>query len=402
MSQTDRAFQIFTKPVGAACNLRCSYCYYLSRKELYPEEPFPRMKEALLEAYIRQHMEATTGDTVFFSWHGGEPTLAGLAFYRQAVALQKRVLPQGKRVLNGIQTNGTLLDEEWCRFLAAEHFLVGISLDGPGKLHDAHRKTASSQNSFEATMKGFHLLQKYGITTEILCVINALNVNYPLEVYHFFKGLGARYITFLPLVEEVPAPPGNGPFTPEEPFEFPRTKKTSPTSPPVSAASVPPLAFGHFLATIFDEWAEEDIGKVTIQLFEEALRTAFDNEHTLCIFKPECGGVPVVEHNGDFYCCDHFVDPAHRLGNLREHPLSFYLDAPRQKAFGAAKSLTLPRYCRDCPVVGMCNGECPKNRFITTPDGEPGLNYLCEGYQFFFSHCLPLVSALKEMKDEGI
>ncbi len=374
MTKREREFQAFVKPVGAACNLRCSYCYYLSRKELYPTEAFPRMKEELLEEYIRQHIDATTDETVFFSWHGGEPTLAGLAFYRKAVDLQKRMLPQGKRLLNGIQTNGTLLDEEWCQFLARENFLAGISLDGPEELHDLHRKDRPGNGTFNEVLRGYQLLRQYGVTTEILCVVNAFNAGYPLETYRFFKALGARYLTFLPLVEREPGLPGG-----------------------VTPSTVPAVAFGRFLATIFDEWAEHDIGEVSIQLFEEALRTAFDQEHTLCIFKAECGGVPVVEHNGDVYSCDHYVDPAHRLGNLREHSLSYYLDSPRQKAFGAAKKTTLPRYCRECPVLEMCHGECPKNRFITTPDGEPGLNYLCEGYKLFFHHCMPMVETLKAL-----
>ena len=374
MDQPSREFQIFAKPVGAACNLRCSYCYYLSRKELYPTEALPRMKEELLEEYIRQHIDATTDETVFFSWHGGEPTLAGLAFYRKAVDLQKRMLPQGKRLLNGIQTNGTLLDEEWCQFLARENFLAGISIDGPEELHDLHRKDRHGNGTFNEVLRGYQLLRQYGVTTEILCVVNAFNAGYPLETYRFFKALGARYITFLPLVEREPGLPGG-----------------------VTPSTVPAVAFGRFLATIFDEWAEHDIGTVTIQTFEEALCTAFDQEHTLCIFKAECGGVPVVEHNGDVYSCDHYVDPAHRLGNLREHSLSHYLDSPRQKAFGAAKKTTLPRYCRECPVLEMCHGECPRNRFITTPDGEPGLNYLCEGYRLFFNHCLPMVETLKAL-----
>ncbi len=375
MSLPSREFQIFTKPVGAACNLHCSYCYYHSRSELYPAEVFPLMEADLQEEYIRQHIDATTGDTVFFSWHGGEPALAGIDFYKTSVALQQKYLPPGKRLINGIQTNGTLLNEEWCRFLADEHFLVGISIDGPAELHDLHRKGPGGKGTFTAALNGYRLLQQHGVTTEILCVVNALNVSHPLEVYRFFKNLGVRYITFLPLVEQM---------------------ASSPTG--VTPSSVPAEAFGRFLATIFDEWAEKDIGGMTIQTFEEALRSAFDQEHTLCIFKTQCGGVPVVEHNGDFYCCDHYVNPAHLLGNIREHALSFFLDSPRQKAFGESKSLTLPHYCQECPVLEMCNGECPKNRFITTPDGEPGLNYLCAGYKYFFNHSLPLVNALKELK----
>lgn len=376
MTAEQREFQVFAKPVGPECNLRCNYCYYLEKKELFGKAGHCRMDIPLLEQYILQHIEATTGETLFFSWHGGEPTLAGLGFYKTAVALQQKHLPPGKRLLNGIQTNGTLLDDDWCRFLARENFLVGISLDGPEEFHNLHRKDRLGKGSFTETLRGYHLLQQYGVTTEILCVVNAVNVRHPLNLYRFFRELGARYLTFLPLVEREPG-----------------------SSAGVTAHSVPAEAFGRFLAEIFDEWAEHDIGEVNIQIFEEALRTAFDQGHTLCIFKTECGGVPVVEHNGDVYSCDHYVNPAHRLGNLREYPLSHYLDSPRQKAFGTAKKTTLPRYCRECPVLGMCHGECPKNRFVTTPDGEPGLNYLCAGYKLFFTHCLPMVETLKEISE---
>lgn len=376
MTAEQREFQVFAKPVGPECNLRCDYCYYLEKKELFSKSGHCRMDHALLEEYILQHIEATTSETLFFSWHGGEPTLAGLGFYKTAVALQQKHLPPGKRLLNGIQTNGTLLDEAWCRFLARENFMVGISIDGPEEFHNLHRKDRLGKGSFTETLRGYHLLQQYGVTTEILCVVNAVNVRHPLTLYRFFRELGARYLTFLPLVERESASPEG-----------------------VTAHSVPAEAFGRFLAEIFDEWAEHDIGTVTIQTFEEALRSAFGMDHTLCIFKAECGGVPVVEHNGDVYSCDHYVDPAHRLGNLREHSLSSYLDSPRQKAFGAAKKTTLPGYCRECPVLGMCHGECPKNRFVTTPDGEPGLNYLCAGYRLFFNHCLPMVETLKEISE---
>jgi len=309
-----------------------------------------------------------------FSWHGGEPTLAGIDFYIRAVALQKKYLPAGRRLINGIQTNGTLLNNDWCRFLSRERFIVGISIDGPEELHDLYRKDKHGKGTFKKVLNGYNLLQQYGITTEILCVVNARNVNYPLEVYHFFKELGVRYITFLPLVERYPDSPSG-----------------------VTAASVPASAFGRFLITVFDEWLEKDIGKTEIQIFEEAIRTAFHREHTLCIFKKNCGGVPVMELNGDLYSCDHYVDTQHLLGNIRDHSIAFFLDSPAQRAFGQAKSNTLPRYCRECDVLEMCNGECPKNRFLITPDGEPGLNYLCEGYKLFFNHCRPFISVLRQV-----
>jgi uncharacterized protein len=395
MNPVSREFQVFVKPAGPACNLKCQYCYYLDKKELYSGEKFG-MPDDLLEQYIVQLIEATTDGPVFFAWHGGEPLLAGIEFYRKAVKLQRKHLPPGRTLVNGIQTNGTLLDEEWCRFLSEEKFMVGLSMDGPEELHNAFRKfhaktqrreenkTEEQRNAFrkdragngtfDKVINGYELLINHGIITEILCVVHAENVGFPLKVYSFFKTLGATMLTFLPLV--VPNPGYGGMVSPE---------------------SVPAEAFGRFLSVIFDEWVEQDIGKMKIQIFEEALRTAFGQDHTLCIFRKECGGVPVVEHNGDFFSCDHYVDDGHFLGNLRDHSLSYYLDHPVQQSFGKAKAETLPEYCHKCEVLDMCHGECPKNRFIRTPDGEPGLNYLCKGYKLFFNHCRPFVEAVREV-----
>ena len=374
-----REFQIFVKPAGAKCNLDCSYCYYLEKDELYPGTKKWVMADALLEEYIIQHIGATTSQTVFFSWHGGEPTLAGLDFFRKAVSIQKKHLPSGATLLNGIQTNGTLINDEWCRFFAEENFMVGISIDGPPEMHNLYRVDKQGKGLYSQVLNGYQLLQRYNVTTEILCVLNAMNVNYPLEVYRFFKGLGARFLTFLPLVER---------------------QHDSPTG--VTPESVPAEAFGRFLVRVFDEWVEHDIGSIKIQVFEEALRTAFNQEHTLCIFKENCGGVPVVEHNGDFYSCDHYTDKEHLLGNIRDHNLAYFLDSPRQRDFGRKKSSTLPEYCIQCPVKNMCNGECPKNRFIKTPAGESGLNYLCSGYRMFFTHCKPFVETVRAAwKNQG-
>ena len=367
-----REFQIFVKPVGAASNLRCSYCYYTGRKELYPSGRSVIMSDDILEEYIKQHIDASTDETIMFSWHGGEPSLAGLDFFRKAVKLQKKHLPAGHAVINGIQTNGTLLDDNWCRFLSAENFLVGISMDGPEEFHDKYRLSVTGGSTFRQVMRGYELLKKHEITSEILCVLNSHNTGHPLTVYDFFKELGAEFMTFLPLVE-------------------PKPDSCSGVSPD----SVNALEFGNFLISVFDIWVARDIGKIKIQIFEEAARTAFSQEHTLCIFKVSCGGVPVVEHNGDFYSCDHFVNKEHFLGNIKDVSLAEFLDSPEQKAFGQAKSLKLPGYCMKCNVKEMCNGECPKNRFIFTHDGEPGLNYLCPGYKLFFNHCRPFVEALR-------
>lgn len=366
-----REFQVFTKPVGPACNLDCAYCYYLDKSLLFGPDKVFHMSDEILETYVRQHIEASTEPVITFSWHGGEPLRAGLDFYRKAVKLQKKYNRAGRRIINGIQTNGTLVNPEWCSFFAGEQFMIGISLDGPESLHDLFRVTRDGKPTFKKVIRGYDQLVMHGIDPEILCVVNAENVKYPMEVYRFFRQLGAPFLTFIPLVEKQAGNP-----------------------PTASRRSVTASDFGDFLRTIFDAWVEHDIGEVKVQIFEEAARTAFGQEHTLCIFKPVCGGVPVVEHNGDFFSCDHFVSREHYLGNIRDNSLADLLDGERQKAFGQAKWNTLPRYCLDCEVRDMCNGECPKNRFILTPDGEPGLNYLCAGYKKFFNHCRPFVKAV--------
>ena len=368
---SSRDFQVFTKPVGPACNLDCAYCYYLDKSLLFGAHKVFHMPDDILETYIRQHIEATTGPVITFSWHGGEPMRAGLNFYRKAVALEKKYNHRGRKIINGIQTNGTLVNQEWCSFLAEEQFYVGISIDGPESLHDQFRLTRDGKPTFKKVMHGYDLLVVHGLDPEILCVVNAENVKHPKEVYRFFRQLGAPFMTFIPLVEKQAVAL-------------------------VSQRSVTAGAFGEFLCTIFDEWVQRDIGEVKVQIFEEALRTAFDQDHTLCIFKQVCGGVPVVEHNGDFFSCDHFVTPEHHLGNIMEISLADLLDSKRQQAFGLAKRDTLPHYCRVCEVRDMCNGECPKNRFISTPDGEPGLNYLCAGYRKFFNHCRPFAAAVEK------
>ena len=367
-------FQVFIKPVGARCNLRCSYCYYRDKRAVYSSDAKRIMDDATLANCINQHFAASSGNTVLFTWHGGEPLLAGIDFYQKVLSIQKKYLPQGKNFVNGIQTNGTLITKEWCKFLADNRFVVGISIDGPEDFHNAMRRYSNQRGSFEKTLDGYRLLRSYGVTPEILCVVNALNVNFPLVIYDFFDFLEARYITFLPLVEQDKKVAGN-----------------------VTKASVPAYEFGVFLSAIFDEWVKNGIGVVKIQLFEEAIRTAFDQDHTLCIFKERCGGVPVIEHNGDFYACDHFVERNRSLGNINEHPLDHFLNHPVQKAFGDVKLNTLPQYCIRCEVRKMCNGECPKNRFILSPDGEPGLNYLCEGYKYFFNHCRPFVDSVAKV-----
>jgi uncharacterized protein len=371
MGVVPRSFQVFVKPAGAACNLACDYCYYLDRGPEPAGGAPARLPDDLLEAYIRQHLEASPDEVVRFSWHGGEPTILGLDYFRRVVEIERRLCPPGRTIANGIQTNGTLLDDEWGAFLAAEGFSVGLSLDGPGEIHDRHRRSRDGKPSFDGALRGYEVLRRHGVPTDILCVVGAHNAGRASEVYGFFRAIGASFVTFLPLVER-------------------RAGSTNEVTP----SSVSSQAWGEFLCGVFDEWAERDIGRIKVQIIEEAARTAFGQEHSLCLFRPVCGDIPVLEWTGELFSCDHYVDPAHVLGNITGTPLSVLLESPKQRAFGRAKRDALPPACRACEVLGMCNGECPKNRFALSPDGEPGLNYLCAGYKRFFTHVRPFVDAV--------
>ena len=373
MIKASRGFQVFVKPVGSTCNLECRYCYYLEKKHLYQTGKPLRMSDDILEEYIVQHINASPDSVIRFSWHGGEPTILGLDTFRRIVEIQRKHKPSNQRIVNGMQTNGTLIDEQWCHFLAAEGFSVGLSLDGPQDIHDKYRLTRKGESSFDQTMRGYEMLRDHNVDCDILCVVNAYNVQCPIEVFRFFKNIKATHVSFLPLVQRQPD-----------------------TESSVTNLTMTAKEWGTFLCTIFDEWLSEDIGKIKVQIFEEAARTAFNQDHSICIFRPTCGDIPVVEHNGDFYCCDHYVDEEHLLGNIRQTPLGKLLENPKQRAFGQAKQVTLPRFCRECDVLAMCNGGCPKYRFIKTPDGETGLNYLCAGYKQFFNHCQPWVNEVAE------
>jgi len=364
-------FQVFVKPVGSRCNLSCDYCYYHGNDENHTHEKGYLMDRGLLERYIQQHLKAEKGDTIMFSWHGGEPLLAGIGFYADALRLQEKHNTEGKRIINGIQTNGILLDENWCRFLAANNFIVGLSIDGPPEFHDMHRVTRSGKPTSAQVNKAWDLLREHGIIYELLCVVGDSNVEYPLDIYNFFSQGNAEYITFLPLVEKAG-------------FDG------------ASRDSVDPVKFGKFMIAIFDIWKKEGIGKIKIQLFEEALRSSFGQDHTLCIFKRECGGVPLLEADGNFYTCDHYASSEYLVGNILKSPLSSLLDSKMQKDFGSLKAVSLPRYCLECEVLDICNGECPRNRFMSTPDGEPGLNFLCPGYRMLFNHIRPFAVKVAE------
>ncbi len=371
-----REFQVMVKPIGAVCNLACGYCYYLKKKDLYPQAGLFRMADDLLERYIVQHIEACPKESILFSWHGGEPTVLGLDYFRRIVELQHKHRPAGREILNGIQTNGTLLDEEWCRFLAAEGFYVGLSMDGPKEFHDRYRVTKGEKTTHKQVLQSFRLLQQHRISCDVLCVVHHHNVRQPAAVYRFFKDIGVEYLQFLPLVLRN-ADHG------------------------VSAETVPAEAYGTFLCTIFNEWIKHDIGRIGIQNFDEAARPFLAMEHALCVSRETCGDVVVVEHNGDFYSCDHFVDREHCLGNIRETPLVDMLESPALREFGRKKRDALPRYCRECEVLALCNGGCPKDRLALTPDGEAGLNYLCAGLKHFFSYSGPYLQRMAEFRQSG-
>ena len=366
MSAASREFLVMAKPTGAICNLDCRYCYYLKKERLYPEGEVFRMPEELLERYIVQYIEASPRAAIHFEWHGGEPTILGLDYFRNIVALQRKHRPRDRRITNGIQTNGTLIDEPWCRFLAAEGFFVGLSIDGPKECHDRYRVTKGQRPTHKPVMRAFRLLDRYRIRCDVLCVVHDQNVHSPTLVYRFLREIGTRYLQFLPLVE----PSGDG-------------------QRGVSSRTAPPEAYGAFLCAVFDEWVRHDIGRVVIQTFDEVLKWACGVPRALCIVRETCGDIPVVEHTGDVFACDHFVDPEHLLGNIRETPLGDLVDSPRLSAFGHVKRDMLPRYCRGCEVRGLCNGGCPKDRISRTPDGEEGLNYLCAGLKQFFLHSRP-------------
>jgi len=371
-------FQLFAKPGGPVCNLDCRYCYYLEKEDLYSGTASFRMDDGLLEEYISQHIGATDGESIRFSWHGGEPTSLGLDYFRTIASLQRKHCPPNRRVVNGLVTNGTLIDEAWCRFLAAEGFAVSLSLDGPREFHDLYRVTKGGKHTHRQVVRAFRLLARYRIPCDVLCVVHAESVRYPMQVYRFFKEIGATYLGFLPLVERGGDPPGG-----------------------VGEMTVPADLWGSFLCTIFDEWIRNDIGRIMIQIFDEAARPLRDLEHALCIFRETCGDIPVLEHNGDLYSCDHFVDENHLLGNIRDSALGKLLRDSRQIRFGEDKRDLLPRLCRDCDVLPMCNGGCPKDRFCRTPDGEEGLNYLCEGFKEFFTHSRPTFEKLVPLWKAG-
>jgi len=342
------------KPGGPGCNMRCDYCYYLDKIHLFPASTL-RMPETLLEEYIAQRFEASPGPNTHFEWHGGEPTLLGLDYFRKITQLQRKYKPVGRTISNGLQTNGLLINAEWSDFLAREQFSVGLSLDGPKELHDGFRKTADRSSTHSQVVHAFKLLKEHRVFCNVLCVLHSVNTIQPDKLYDFFTNIGVMYLQFLPLV-------GCG------------------------EASARPSDIGDFLCRIFDRWIREDVGRMVIQIFDEALRPIYGIPHALCIYRETCGDAAVLENDGSFYACDHFVDQEHLIGNIKERRLYELANDPKMAAFGIAKRDTLPRVCRECEVLSFCNGGCPKDRIANAPDGEDGLNYLCLAYKAFFLH----------------
>jgi len=377
-------FHVLAKPTGAVCNLNCTYCFFLSKEALYPESDF-RMHDDLLEIYVRQLLEAQP-EQVAIAWQGGEPTLMGVEFFRRTMDLVEKYRRPGQRVEHSIQTNGTRLDDAWCTFFKEHGFLVGLSVDGPRELHDRYRVDKGGKGTFDQVMRGWELLKKHGVECNVLCTVHAANVGRALDVYRFFRdGMGAQFLQFIPIVERV-----NADLVPLANLGWgARAGGVRPlylqSGDQVTERSVRPEQLGRFLIDIFDEWVRHDVAKVYVQLFDVTLG-AHVGQYSLCVFSPTCGDAVALEHTGDLYSCDHFVEPDFKLGNIREEHMVDMVASARQRKFGADKRDTLPQYCRECDVRFACNGGCPKDRFTTTPDGEPGLNYLCAGYMAFFRH----------------
>lgn len=362
-----RSFHVMVKPRGSICNLDCHYCFYLKKEKLYPDAHF-RMSDELLEDYIRQYIEAQQVPTITFAWQGGEPTLMGADFFRKVVALQARYRKPGTKIENAFQTNGTLLNDEWCQLFKENNFLIGISIDGSRHLHDTYRQDKGGKPTFDRVRRGISFLQKHQVEFNTLTCVNAANGDHGLEVYRFLRDeVGSRFMQFIPIVER------------DNDTGFQEGLR-------ITNRSVNGAQYGRFLIDIFDEWVHNDVSRVFVQIFDVALAAWLGERSGLCIFEETCGLGMAMEFNGDLYSCDHFVEPRHYLGNISEIPLADLIMSPKQYQFGQYKKDSLPEYCRSCEVRFICNGGCPKDRILKTPDGEPGLNYLCAGYRSFFNY----------------
>lgn len=385
ISPFSKPLYVMTKPVGAVCNLACKYCYYLEKTNLYKENTSKFvMSDSLLEKFIEEYINSQTMPQVLFTWHGGETLMRPLSFYQKVMELQKKYA-NGRTIDNCIQTNGTLLNDEWCEFFHDNHWLVGISIDGPQEFHDEYRKNKQGKPSFMKVMQGIHLLNKHQVEWNAMAVVNDYNADYPLEFYHFFKELGCHYIQFTPIVERI------HPHADGRHLAHVLQKEEK-----LADFSVSPEQWGNFLCTIFDEWVKNDVGEYFIQIFDATLANWMGAQPGVCTMAPTCGHAGVMEFNGDVYSCDHFVFPEFKLGNIYEKSLIEMMYSEKQIQFGQQKKDSLPNKCKECNYLFACNGECPKNRFLTTEDGEPGLNYLCKGYYQFFDHVAPYMDFMKK------
>ncbi|WP_337746417.1 anaerobic sulfatase-maturation protein [Hallella sp.] len=378
---------IMVKPVGSACNLRCDYCYYLEKQHLYANEGRQMLSDELLERFIREYIESQTTPEVLFTWHGGEPLVRPLAFYEKVVRLQQRYA-RGQRIANSLQTNGTLINDDWARFFHDQGWLIGVSLDGPEAYHDAFRRTRGGGPSFRNVIRGIDILNRHAVEWNALAVANRLNGDHPLSFYRFFKNIGCRYIQVTPVVERL-AHHDDG-----------RQLASLVDEGQLAPFSIRPKQWGNFLCTIFDEWVRHDVSMFFINIFDATLANWVGVAPGLCTMAKHCGHAGVMEHNGDVYSCDHFVFPEYKLGNIHEQSLVEMMYSERQRRFGRAKADSLPTQCRECQWLNACHGECPRNRFIHTANGEPGLNYLCEGYRQYFSHVAPYMDVMKRLLGE--
>ena len=378
---------VMLKPVGSKCNLDCDYCYYLEKENLYQKKN-PVMSEELLERFIKQYIESQTMPEIMFTWHGGETLMRPLSFYKRAVELQKQYAG-GRHIDNSIQTNGTLLHDEWCKFFKDNNFLVGISIDGPKEFHDEYRRDKMGRPSFHRVMKGIELLKKHQVEFNCMAVVNDYNVNYPLEFYNFFKEIGCQYIQFTPIVERIRK---NNSLS----LLKLATANEKPDEADLAPYSVPAEKWGNFLCAVFDEWVKEDVGKIFIQIFDSTLANWVGQQPSICTMAKTCGHAGAMEFNGDVYSCDHYVFPEYRLGNINSKSLTSMMYSEEQLKFGNDKFDSLPKQCRECDFLFACYGECPKNRFIKDKYGEDGLNYLCRGYYQFFSHVAPYMDFMKK------
>ena len=376
---------VMLKPASAHCNLACKYCYYLEKNKLYPTAQRHLMSDEMLEQFTREYIEAQTMNQVLFTWHGGEPLLRSIDFYRKALSLQQKYAG-GRHIDNVIQTNGTLLTDEWCEFFAQNHWLVGISIDGPQPYHDHYRLTAAGKPSWKKVMQGIKLLKKHGVEWNAMAVVNAYNANHPLEFYRFFKENGCQFLQFTPIVERLTR------------HEDGRTLASLADKDEISLseASVAPEQWGYFLCAIFDEWVRKDVGKIFVEIFDCTLANWMGISPGICAYSKECGHAGVMEHNGDVYSCDHFVFPEYKLGNIRDYSLIDMLYGEQQQEFSRLKHSSLPRQCKECDMEFACHGECPKNRFMKDKYGDSGLNYLCPGYYHYYQHVAPYMDYMKQ------